>query len=1135
MKRPGLVHVVVSLLFVSSVCATAADRSADELIRELKGEASTSERSPEQWLAVHKQVLDAMAPRVGSKDAKESEKAQREYQEICWRAGRPGAEVERAAACRAIVAKLNGALPQPTRLALIKQLHQIGRDESLDCLARLLKHDDAFIRERARRALANNPSPEALAKLREALAQAKALSWRVAIVNALGARRDRASVTTLTGLLDDPEPTLAMAAAAALGQIGGQQAIEALAKAKDTGDARLRRLVADAYLKCADRLLREGKKEPAAAMYEKMHALSGPSHIRIAALQGLLAAREGSAVPTIVAVLKGDDPEMQAAATRFIRELPSAATTRALAGKLPTFAPAGQAFLLDALADRGDPLARGAATAATKSEDEGVRTAALRALAKLGDASTVPLLTRAAAAEEGKPCDAARESLRRLHGVGVDEAIMSGVHKGDTTVRVESIRALVDRRTVAAVPMLTEAAEDQDEKVRLESFRALGVLAGKEDLPALVGLVVRAPRSRERDAATKATIATCRRAQDEDERTAPIVAALGKASVPARSSLLRALGKLGSAKALAAVRAALKARDPTVLDAALRALADWPDDRAGQDLLRVARETKNAVHQVLALRGYVRVVGLSSDRPAEATLKMYANAMSAARRPDEKKLVLAGVGQMKDLAALELATAYLGDSALTAEAATAMLQVAEAISYPHREAAEAAVQQVMAACEDAHVRKRAEQAQARIVRYDECLTNWLVAGPYTKPRKKKQSLFDFPFDPEGPDASKVNWQPIIGAPDPRKSWKVDFDRVMEGSNRAAYMLTWFRSDRAQPATLEMGSDDGIKAWLNGQLVCTHNVSRPIELGDEKVKVELKAGWNRLVLKIVQGGGHWAGCARVRASDASSLAGLTRLDDFRELDTLLADLARPALRAEATSAALEIGKSMVSSHPQAAKVALKAILAAVVDEAVKEQTELLLESIVKYEDYITTWQVCGPYTRAGTAGHDLHQVPLGPEALDPKDVKWRTVPLNSMAGKPWMVDLAKVVGGQDRAAYLRAFVHSPTDQPVTLELGTDDGVVVWLNAARVHANNTPRPVRPGDDRPRTKLAKGWNEMVLKIAQGSGGWGACARFRTPDGSQLNGLRSQAIPPEDYRPAKLQAMTAGRGASQTGKKTK
>lgn len=106
---------------------------------------------------------------------------------------------------------------------------------------------------------------------------------------------------------------------------------------------------------------------------------------------------------------------------------------------------------------------------------------------------------------------------------------------------------------------------------------------------------------------------------------------------------------------------------------------------------------------------------------------------------------------------------------------------------------------------------------------------------------------------------------------------------------------------------------------------------------------------------------------------------------------------------------------------------------------------------------------------------------------------------------WILDLTQAVGGQDCAAYMRALLWSPNDQKAQLEIGSDDGVKVWLNGTLAHGNNVARAVTPGEDKVAIGLQKGWNSLLLKITQGSGGFGACARIRNTEGKELKGLRA------------------------------
>jgi hypothetical protein len=93
----------------------------------------------------------------------------------------------------------------------------------------------------------------------------------------------------------------------------------------------------------------------------------------------------------------------------------------------------------------------------------------------------------------------------------------------------------------------------------------------------------------------------------------------------------------------------------------------------------------------------------------------------------------------------------------------------------------------------------------------------------------------------------------------------------------------------------------------------------------------------------------------------------------------------------------------------------------------------------------------------------------------------------------VIDISEALGGADNAvAYLRARLWSAQAQQATLRLGSDDGVKVWFNGALVHSHNAFRGVTPDQDRVPVALREGLNDLLLKVTNGGGDWGAIVRF-------------------------------------------
>jgi hypothetical protein len=111
---------------------------------------------------------------------------------------------------------------------------------------------------------------------------------------------------------------------------------------------------------------------------------------------------------------------------------------------------------------------------------------------------------------------------------------------------------------------------------------------------------------------------------------------------------------------------------------------------------------------------------------------------------------------------------------------------------------------------------------------------------------------------------------------------------------------------------------------------------------------------------------------------------------------------------------------------------------------------------------------------------------------------------SLGGRRGTINLIEAVGNaQNAVAYLQTRIWSPKEQRATLQLGSDDGVKVWLHGKLVHAKNVARGVTPDEDKVPVMLSEGDNHLVLKVTNGAGDWGAIARFVGEDGKPLQNI--------------------------------
>jgi len=189
-----------------------------------------------------------------------------------------------------LAAQLAAVLSTDAKVAakdyVCRKLSLIGTADNVPAIAPLLENDK--LSHMARFALERIPCPEAATAMREVLPKVEG-KLKVGVINSLGVRRDAPSTAALVALLADKDTAIAGAAVGALGDIGTPDAAKALGAFQAKAPEKLKMAAADAYLTCAERLLADGKKMDAIAIYKSL-AKSKNKNVRLAASRGLLAA-----------------------------------------------------------------------------------------------------------------------------------------------------------------------------------------------------------------------------------------------------------------------------------------------------------------------------------------------------------------------------------------------------------------------------------------------------------------------------------------------------------------------------------------------------------------------------------------------------------------------------------------------------------------------------------------------------------------------------------------------------------------------------------------------------------------------------------------------------------------------------
>jgi hypothetical protein len=160
------------------------------------------------------------------------------------------------------------------------------------------------------------------------------------------------------------------------------------------------------------------------------------------------------------------------------------------------------------------------------------------------------------------------------------------------------------------------------------------------------------------------------------------------------------------------------------------------------------------------------------------------------------------------------------------------------------------------------------------------ITDWVWAGPFGS---------SIATDWLATSGGEANVLPAPGISTPPATWAatsapdgfIDVLPVLTGTttNRTVYAHVYVQSTTAREnVSLLVGSDDGVKVWLNGELIHTNDANRSHDYfapdTDVVEGLSLLQGENRLMVKVRNGSGAFSFSARLADADGNALPGLS---------------------------------------------------------------------------------------------------------------------------------------------------------------------------------------------------------------------------------------------------------------------
>ncbi len=149
---------------------------------------------------------------------------------------------------------------------------------------------------------------------------------------------------------------------------------------------------------------------------------------------------------------------------------------------------------------------------------------------------------------------------------------------------------------------------------------------------------------------------------------------------------------------------------------------------------------------------------------------------------------------------------------------------------------------------------------------------WNLIGPFDAPDMTSLPL-DYP-----PEKEIILSKTYPGKGDLTVAWKKAeadsngmmplLDLFQPNEQVVIYGLAYVYSPEARSSHILLGSDDGVRVWLNDALVHSNPAYRGVFADQDKVGVALKKGWNKVLVKILQGAGDWGFCLRFADPDGT---------------------------------------------------------------------------------------------------------------------------------------------------------------------------------------------------------------------------------------------------------------------------
>ncbi len=355
-------------------------------------------------------------------------------------------------------------------------------------------------------------------------------------------------------------------------------------------------------------------------------------------------------------------------------------------------------------------------------DDTFLHAAALKQLTAMLGAEALDDLLMAAGHPDARLRATAVKLAADLPGRDVTDSCVKQLGLAQGRKLAGALAILARRRGEKVLPTVTRHLKHEDPLVRLAAVDAVGLLGGRGAIGALLSVLAGAETPRERQAVEKALVSVRRRLKDYGQGTKDILAALPGAAEEARCSLIRVLGAIGDADALAAVVKATGDPNDEVRKTALEALATSPGAEATAVVLAQAEHAPRGRAKSDLLSACLRRV-ITGRVGADQRLALLDRIVVLGARDRASRTALDELPWSPSPAALRMALSWMRkrDRAfgnVHEHAAKAVVAIAQAMDMKDKAQRQAAVEAVREALRVTKDAKTTAAAKAFLAQHD---------------------------------------------------------------------------------------------------------------------------------------------------------------------------------------------------------------------------------------------------------------------------------------------------------------------------------------------------------------------------------------------------------------------------------